>query len=117
MSEIEEIVHIVPLGHEFDRVVRPFDKLKANRVYLLTILKEVDIPYVTEEMTKKQMYFVKLVKDVLEKRGIEVLLEHTNIFDMLDVLKNVSRIIRMEKAKNNIVYVNMSGAFEIIFTN
>jgi len=110
MSEIEEIVHIVPLGHEFDRVVRPFDKLKANRVYLLTILKEVDIPYVTEEMAKKQMYFVKLVKDVLEKRGIDVLLEHTNIFDMLDVLKKVSKIIRMEKGKNNIVYVNMSGA-------
>ena len=70
MSEIEEIVHVVPLGHEFDRVVRPFDKLKANRVYLLTILKEVDIPYdVMEEMAKKQMYFVKLEK-MFSRKGV-----------------------------------------------
>ena len=110
MSEIEEIVHIVPLGHEFDRVVKPFNRLRANRVYLLTILDMADIPYVSEEMCKKQKYFLDLVKDALEKKNIEVIVEHANIFDMLEVMKNVSRIIRAEKAKNNIVYVNMSGA-------
>ena len=81
-----------------------------DSVYLLTILDMADIPYVTEEMCEKQKYFLELVKDALEKKNIEVIVEHTNIFDMLEVMKNVSRIIRAEKAKNNIVYVNMSGA-------
>jgi len=110
MSEIEELVHIIPLGHEFDRVVKPFNRLKANRVYLLTIFSMANISYVTVEMCEKQKYFLELVKDALEKKNIEVIVEHTNIFDMLEVLKHVSRIIRVEKAKNNIVYVNMSGA-------
>jgi len=110
MSEIEELVHVIPLGHEFDRVVKPFNRLKANRIYVLTILDKADTPYVTEEMREKQKYFLRLVKDALEKKNIEIIVEHTNIFDMLEVMKNVSRIIRAEKAKNNIVYVNMSGA-------
>jgi hypothetical protein len=110
MMDVEELVHIIPLGHEFDRVVKPFDRLRANRVYLLTILTEAGIPYVKEKMGEKQKYFLEIVKKALEERNIEVIVEHTNIFDVLDVLKNVSRIIKAEKAKNNIVYVNMSGA-------
>jgi len=110
MSEIEEIVHIVPLGHEFDRVVKPFNRLKTNRVYLLTIHNMLNVPYITADMYERQRHFLRLVKDALEKKNIEVIVEHTNIFDMLEVMKNVSRIIRAEKAKNNIVYVNISGA-------
>ena len=34
-DNVEEIVHIIPLGFEIDRAVKPFGKLKANRVYIL----------------------------------------------------------------------------------
>jgi hypothetical protein len=99
MMDVEELVHIIPLGHEFDRVVKPFDRLRANRVYLLTILTEAGIPYVKEKMGEKQKYFLEIVKKALEERNIEVIVEHTNIFDVLDVLKNVSRIIKGRKSK------------------
>jgi len=31
MGEIEEIVHIVPLGHEIDRAVKPFERYKSQQ--------------------------------------------------------------------------------------
>lgn len=110
MYGIKEVVHVIPLGHEFDRVVKPFEKHRPNRVYLLTIKDPKNIPHITEEMFKRQEYFLNLVRTFLEEREIEVIVEHTNIFDVLDVLKQVSRIVRKEKQRNNIVYVNMSGA-------
>ncbi|MEM1659956.1 MAG: DUF6293 family protein [Candidatus Bathyarchaeia archaeon] len=110
MQGIKEIVHVIPLGHEYDRVVKPFERHRPNRVYLLTITDPRNIPHITEEMFKRQEYFLTLVRTFLEERGIEVIVENTNIFDVLDVLRQVSRIVRMEKQRNNIVYVNMSGA-------
>ena len=110
MSKVEEIVHIIPLGHEFDRVVKPFEKMKANRVYLMTILDLKNVSYISEEMSRRQRYFLDRVKKALEEKGIEVKVQHANIFDMLDVLGKVSRIIRKERERGNIVYVNMSGA-------
>jgi len=110
VSGFEEIVHIIPLGHEFDRVVKPFERFRANRVYLLAITEKGDIPYVTKEMCERQRYFLKRVKNALEKMGIEVQVRSINTFDILDVMKHVSSIIRNEKRRKNIVYVNISGA-------
>lgn len=110
MQGIKEVVHVIPLGHEFDRVVKPFERHRPNRVYLLTITDPKNVPYISEEMFKRQEHFLNLVRTFLQERGIEVIVEHTNIFDLLDVLRQVSRIVRMEKQRNNIVYVNMSGA-------
>ena len=109
MLGIKEIVHVIPLGHEFDRVVKPFEIYRANRVYLLTIKEPKNIPLVSEEMFKRQEHFTSQVKLLLEEKGIEVKVEHTNTFDIFDVLKNVSRIVRCEGNRGNIVYVNMSG--------
>ncbi|MEM2914469.1 MAG: DUF6293 family protein [Candidatus Bathyarchaeia archaeon] len=110
MSGIMEIVHIIPLGHELDRAIKPFKKYKANRVYLLTIEKTEKIPYITDEMYKRQQHFLNLAKKALEDKGIEVKVEHTNIFEMLDVLRQVSKIVRKEKERKNMVYVNISSA-------
>jgi len=38
MGEIEEIVHIVPLGHEIDRAVKPFERYKANKAERIILL-------------------------------------------------------------------------------
>jgi len=107
MKNIEEIVHIIPLGYEVDRAVKPFESLlKANRVYLLTM---VENPKYSHEMNMKQKKFLEIVRKNLEEKGIEVQIKNVDMFDMLDVMMNVANIIRIEKAKNNIVYVNMSA--------
>lgn len=107
MRAVEEIVHIVPLGHEIDRAVKPFDKLKANKVYLLTTLETQSYQV---EMVEKQSYFLDAVKNKLENKGIEICCRYINMFNILEVMKTVSEIILTEKSHNNLVYVNMSSA-------
>ena len=111
MEGIEEIVHIIPLGHEVDRAVKPFERLKANRVHLLTIMegKKSKIKY-SREMENKQKYFLGVVKKKLGEKDIEVECTNVDMFDILEVMKKVSKIIQKEKLENNIVYVNISGA-------
>lgn len=107
----EEIVHVIPLEDEIDRAVRPFedpDGFKANRVYLLATLKKSE-----EKPLSRLVYYHGEVVKRFERLGIEAVTVPTNIFDMLEVIKDVSSIVRREKDRGNIVYVNMSagGAF------
>lgn len=103
---LPETVHIIPLGHEIDRAVKPFAKTTADRAYVLTIPKDADLD---PEMVKKQYYFVERVMAQLEKYGIGARIITLNMFDILDVLAIVSRIIKIEKEAGNTVLVNMSS--------
>ena len=108
MVDIEETVHIIPLGHEIDRAVKPFETLKADRVYLLTNLKNERS---NDEMFKNQKMYVEKVEKILKKKKIDVVkIIDVNLFDLLDVMKNVSRIIVEENSQKNRVFVNMSAA-------
>ena len=103
-----ENVHIIPLGFEIDRAVKPFERFKANRVYILTTLN----PKYPKEMNSKQDHCNKSVVNALKEKGIEVHLEtDIDIFDILKVMKRVAELVRIEKEdKGNDVYVNMSAA-------
>lgn len=110
MSGLEELVHIIPLGFEIDRAVKPFEKYSANRAYILTTTEHLRHHSPTEiEKNKKQRYFDAKVKQLLEGKGIEVFVEQIDMFDILDVMQTISAIIIKEKANNNRVYLNMSA--------
>jgi len=111
-----EIVHVVPLEIEIDRAVRPFEVhngFKANRVYLLAY-----VPGSEMGDAHDLGYFHGEVRRRLESLGIETVTVQMNIFDMLDVITRVSSVVRWERARGNIVYVNMSagGAFVSVGT-
>ena len=108
MGEIEEIVHIVPLGHEIDRAVKPFERYKANRVYILAVTETFG--KYSEEMVEKQKYYVKKVTDKLRSLGIKVDCKVVDMFNMLELLRSISRIIVEEKRKGNRVYINISSS-------
>jgi hypothetical protein len=104
----EEIVHIVPLGWEIDRAVKPFEKHKANRIYLLSALQSDELE---EHMLERQRYFTENVKTRLEERGIEqIVSRNMNPFRLLDVMGMVSQIILEEQKRGSHVYVNISAA-------
>jgi len=103
----EESVHIIPLGYEIDRVVKPFEEYKPNRVYLLVTPAYSNCP---KEMNDRQEYFTTKVKKDIEERGIEVQTIDVDLFDILQVMKSVADLILREKSKGNRVFVNMSGA-------
>jgi hypothetical protein len=103
----EEIVHIIPLGFEIDRAVKVFEEWKANRAYLLTLLEQGSY---AREHHQKQLYYLVEVQKRLQEKGIEVIPIQVDTFDLLDVVRRISRLIREEKAKSNLVYVNISAS-------
>lgn len=108
--KMEENVHIVPLGYEYDRAVRPFEGpsgFRVNRVYLMSALEGVEAP---PEVVSKHQKYADMVRARLEELGIIVVPVPTNLIDILEVLKKVCKIIRAEQAQGNNVYVNMSSA-------
>jgi hypothetical protein len=105
-THLPEIVHIIPLGHEFDRAIRIFEKSWVSRVYLLSLTESKTHD---PEMTRKQVEYTKRVQDVLKQKKIEVKSENVNMFDILEVMKHVASIILKEKKEKNFVHVNMSA--------
>lgn len=106
MERLQEIVHIIPLGHEIDRAVRPFESYKANRVYVLVLQ---DHGKYSREMIEKQEYYTNQVLKKLKSLDIPATVVNTDMFDLLDVISKISGIIHRELEKKNLVYVNMSS--------
>jgi len=102
---LERIIHIIPLGHEIDRAVVPFQQQKPNRVYILAV---IDDRKLNQEMVARQRYFVDQVTSKFDK-DIEVKIVNTNMFNLQEVIKKISHIIDQEKKVGNRVFVNMSA--------
>lgn len=100
---MEEIVHIIPLSHEIDRAVRPLQKMKANRAYLLLSSENA-------EKSEHVSRVLSTVRGELEKIGIEVIVRRGDPSDPLPLLSTISDIIVQEKRQKNLVYVNMSSS-------
>ncbi|WP_292517573.1 DUF6293 family protein [Methanoculleus sp.] len=107
MAGMEKVVHIIPLGHEYDRAVKPFEDSNADRVYILTRWHD---PSAAMKMVDNQRHYANKVRDTLLKRGIDVRCESVNLFDFLEVTKSISKIIVREKAEGNRIQMNMSAA-------
>lgn len=103
----EKVVHIIPLGHEYDRAVKPFEDSNADRVYILTRWHD---PSAAMKMVDNQRHYANKVRETLIKRGIDVRCESVNLFDFLEVTKSISKIIVREKAEGNRIHLNMSAA-------
>jgi len=101
-------IHIIPLGFEYDRVVKPLLKLKPNKVYLLSIGEKNWCKY-PEKHNTTQTHFKKMVAKTLESNGINVQFCDVDMFDFKDIVKHSSKIIKVEKAKGSDVYVCLSG--------
>jgi hypothetical protein len=104
----EEIIHIIPLGHEIDRAVKPFEKYKANKAYLLAVTETLG--KYSQDMINKQKFYVESVKNQLERKGIDTDVRNIDMFNTLEVIKHISNLIVQEKAKGNRVFVNISSA-------
>ena len=103
-----EIVHVIPLEEEIDRAVRAFEVeggFKANKVYLLAFTA----PRAQQDEVDELSYYWKKVDERFRALGVETVTVFTDIFNLLDVITKVSRIVKQEREKGNIVYVNMSA--------
>ena len=104
---LPETVHIVPLGHEYDRAVKVFENSWVNRVYLLSLIESKTHD---PKMIQRQVEYTNRVKSILEEKKVKVISDNVNMFDILEVMKHIVGIILKEtKPVKNIVYVNMSA--------
>ncbi|NLV28474.1 MAG: hypothetical protein GXY48_15195 [Methanomicrobiales archaeon] len=107
-SKLEQLVHITPIGYEIDRVVTPFHELKAHRVYLISMddLSNYDKP-AEHKLTSRQHEYDQRNCELLEAKGIDVILFRIDMFDIIKVMETVSMIIVKEKKAGNRIYVNI----------
>ena len=107
MAGLKEIVHIIPLGHEYDRAVAPFKKHSVDRVYILSVTKNTG--NYADVMLERQVYFTEKVCKFFAKRKIETISLEVELFDILEVMRHISAIIKDEKLKGNDVQLNISA--------
>lgn len=113
-----ECVHIIPLGHEYDRAVRPFDTAFVNRVYLVVDTGEGTSSGKSKRdqaMDKEQKEnYTPRVTQYFNERGVEVRIVETQTFDLEKLLITLTSLIRLEKEKGNLVYLNMSSSGRLV---
>lgn len=98
---MEEVVHVVPLGWEYDRAVLPLTRFRAHRVYLLC----------DAEGHPKRRYYLEKVKARLNRDGVEVKEVPVDTFmDLPGMMREVSRIVQAELNGGARVHVNISAA-------
>lgn len=112
-SGLSQVVHIIPLGHEFDRAVRPFDAVSADHVYIISESGEGGIGNRIRDdrlQSQQDLIYTPKVSEYLKDKGIKVDIVRTNTFDLMNLLKTISGIIRLELNHGNHVLVNMSAS-------
>lgn len=99
--QVPDRVQLVPLGFEYDRVLEPAVRYKADKVILI----EHDEP--DEE---KPVYYPDL-KTHLEQAGIEIEPATANIFDLYSSLGTIAELITAHATDE--VFVNLSAGSKI----
>ena len=90
-----------------DRAIAPFRKHSVDRVYILSITK--NIGKYEDEMVDRQVHFTDKVLEFFKGKNTEVITREVQLFDLLEVMKQISAIIKDEQAKGNKVQINMSA--------
>jgi hypothetical protein len=101
---MRRIVHVVPLGWEYDRVVRPISLMHAHRVHLLC----------RPDSDPVRSHYLDMVKVFLERKGIDV--KHHDVdanSDLSGLLREMSDIVQTEQRANNTLMINIAGAGKV----
>jgi len=69
-EKLEQLVHIIPIGYEIDRVITPFQEIKAHRVHLISMddLTKYDNPN-EHALTSRQHGFDERNRAIWRRRG------------------------------------------------
>ena len=112
-NSLRQTVHIVPLGFEFDRAITPFKNRNVDRVILVVDTgnrgRDGD-----SEKEKRQEKYTKKVENHLKSMGIAVDIEKADTFNLNELIKKFSSLIKKEKESNNAVSINMSSSGRLV---
>ena len=101
---VERSIHLVPLGWEIDRAVLPLRAMLPHRVYL----------FCNPESHPFQLHFYRQVTSNLDRLNIKHDLVRVDADkDLKELVRELSRLMQIEIAAGNRVYVNISAAGRI----
>ena len=97
-------VHIAPVGFQFKRITEPLIKMRADKVYLLTLAPDDEASHFLEQVKQelKSQYGVINMKE-----------EYADLWDPLACLEKMRKIISDERLQGNHIYVNVSTGTKI----
>jgi len=98
---VSERVHIMPVGHEYDRIVEPAQSYQADLVVLIG----------HEENDEQGEVCWQDVAEGLTEANIEFQERRCNIFDLYDSLGTINEVIANHEEDD--VYVNVSSGSKI----
>lgn len=94
-------VHIIPLGYDDMRVIWPLIEKKVDRVYV--------IRHITDNKEKLDKYYNWIKKQLAkELPQIEIYDSVADLWNLHELIEIIRKIIRDERKRGNIVYVNVS---------
>jgi len=106
MSVIEQRVHIIPSGFEYDRVIAGLDAYGVGRIYLIRGITEID-RYVSVYIDRLKERYSRLVETGDFK---EV---HLDIFNLGEIYNVIKSIIETE-ARENQVFINIATSTKLL---
>ncbi len=98
-------VHIVPMGYEIDRIEIPLRDIGADRVYLITDLKE------SETGTLYLRELTRRIRNLVLEKELTVL--KCPLWDFRRQMSLFCELVRKEKAQGNFVYINLSSGSKL----
>jgi len=100
------VVHIIPVGLAFDRIVEGLKWQPGKKVYFILGTKETLVELIAR----------KILEQIKEKIGTlyEIKEEYVNVYDFNDILRKASEIMRKEKEERSTIFVNISSGTKIV---
>ena len=102
---VPERVHIMPVGYEQERLIRPAEELRADHVILIGHLHDKG------KSGTKGTECLHTAERAITAENIETGVVHCNLFDLHDSLATIAGIISKFKDEN--VFVNVSSGSKI----
>lgn len=94
-------VHIIPVGFEFGRIIEPLEKIKADKVFLITDINDFG--------GHAKYFYEKSKKEIERKITKDIERIPCNIWNLTDLLNKLSTLIFHEKSQKNFVFINVSS--------
>jgi hypothetical protein len=101
---MQQIVHVIPLGWEYDRAVLPVISLRAHRVYILCDAQEHE---------PRRHFLAKVVKELTRRKVDVVPVLVDSFLDIGATMREVTKILTYERAQGNRVFVNTSTSGKV----
>ncbi|MFX1519813.1 MAG: DUF6293 family protein [Promethearchaeota archaeon] len=102
----DTVVHIIPLGLAFDRIIEGLKWHPGNKVHFIMGTKKTQVELTARKILEKIKEKISMLYEIEE--------EYVNVHDFNDILRKTSEIMRKEREKGSTIFVNISSGTKVV---